>query len=82
MGKSILTFENEKKRFLRESFFVIAVLFPFSGDRNQTVLFTLDAFDEPWKGGNDPSEPEKHWGLFQVDRTPKPFMAKPIKLWK
>ncbi len=29
------------------------------------------SFDEPWKGSPDPLEPEKHWGLFNVDRTPK-----------
>jgi len=41
---------------------------------NTTVLF-FEAFDEPWKG--DPFEPlgaEKHWGLFNVDRTPKECM--------
>ena len=38
---------------------------------NITVFF-FEAFDEPWKG--DPNVPlgaEKHWGLFNVDRTPK-----------
>lgn len=38
---------------------------------NITVFF-FEAFDEPWKG--DPDKPfgaEKHWGLFNVDRTPK-----------
>jgi exo-beta-1,3-glucanase (GH17 family) len=38
---------------------------------NTTVIF-FEAFDEPWKGdGNDPLGAEKHWGLFNVDRTPK-----------
>jgi len=36
--------------------------------------FYFEAFDEPWKGGNDPNEAEKHWGLFRVDRTPKKAM--------
>lgn len=43
---------------------------------NQVTMFVFEAFDEPWKGGTDPIEPEKHWGLYRVDRTPKSFMAK------
>lgn len=35
------------------------------------VTFVFEAFDEPWKGSPEPMEPEKHWGLFKVDRTPK-----------
>lgn len=38
------------------------------------LTFVFEAFDEPWKGSDDPHEPEKHWGLFAVDRTPKPAM--------
>lgn len=38
------------------------------------LTFVFEAFDEPWKGSPDPNEPEKHWGLFYVDRTPKPVM--------
>ncbi|NOH02815.1 MAG: glycosyl hydrolase [Chloroflexi bacterium] len=38
------------------------------------LTFVFEAFDEPWKGSADPLEPEKHWGLFYVDRTPKPAM--------
>jgi hypothetical protein len=34
----------------------------------------FEAFDEPWKGSPDPMEPEKHWGLFTVDREPKKVM--------
>ena len=33
--------------------------------------FWFEAFDEPWKGGDDPREIEKHWGLYDVDRAPK-----------
>jgi exo-beta-1,3-glucanase (GH17 family) len=33
--------------------------------------FYFEAFDEPWKGGADPRDIEKHWGLYRVDRTPK-----------
>jgi exo-beta-1,3-glucanase (GH17 family) len=42
---------------------------------NNTTVFFFEAFDEPWKG--DPGNPlgaEKHWGLFNVDRTPKQVM--------
>ena len=38
------------------------------------LTFVFEAFDEPWKGSPDPLEPEKHWGLFYVDRTPKLVM--------
>ncbi len=37
----------------------------------QILTFLFEAFDEPWKGSDDPDEPEKHWGLYTVDRTPK-----------
>jgi exo-beta-1,3-glucanase (GH17 family) len=39
-----------------------------------TMIFVFEAFDEPWKGSPDPLEPEKHWGLFTVDRQPKRVM--------
>jgi exo-beta-1,3-glucanase (GH17 family) len=38
------------------------------------MVFVFEAFDEPWKGSPDPLEPEKHWGLFNVDRQPKRVM--------
>ena len=38
------------------------------------LTFIFEAFDEPWKGSNEPLEPEKHWGLFTVDRKPKKVM--------
>ena len=38
------------------------------------LTFVFEAFDEPWKGSNEPLEPEKHWGLFTVDRKPKLVM--------
>ena len=45
---------------------------------NMTVFF-FEAFDEPWKGGaGNPHGAEKHWGLFNVDRTPK-LAARRIK---
>ena len=39
------------------------------------LCFVFEAFDEPWKGSPDPMEPEKHWGLYTVDRQPKRVMA-------
>ena len=38
------------------------------------LTFVFEAFDEPWKGSPDPMEPEKHWGLFTLDRRPKMVM--------
>jgi exo-beta-1,3-glucanase (GH17 family) len=43
----------------------------WASELNMSVFF-FEAFDEPWKG--DPGNTlgaEKHWGLFNVDRTPK-----------
>ena len=40
----------------------------------KVLTFVFEAFDEPWKGSPDLLEPEKHWGLFNVDRTPKLVM--------
>jgi exo-beta-1,3-glucanase (GH17 family) len=40
-------------------------------ERQGVLTFVFEAFDEPWKGSPDPAEPEKHWGLFTVDRRPK-----------
>ena len=40
------------------------------------LTFVFEAFDEPWKGSPDPLEPEKHWGLFTVDRQPKQAMRR------
>ena len=39
---------------------------------NENILaFFFESFDESWKGSPEPLEPEKHWGLFKSDRTPK-----------
>lgn len=40
-------------------------------DQEQITTFVFEAFDEPWKGSPEPLEPEKHWGLYRVDRSPK-----------
>lgn len=42
-----------------------------------TTVFFFEAFDEPWKG--DPTTSltaEKHFGLFNVDRTPKKVLRR------
>lgn len=40
-------------------------------DEEEILTFVFEAFDESWKGSPEPLEPEKHWGLFKVDRKPK-----------
>lgn len=42
--------------------------------QEQVMTFVFEAFDENWKGSEEPMEPEKHWGLFTVDRKPKKVM--------
>jgi len=52
----------------------LAEMNAWAAETNTTVFF-FEAFDEPWKGDeNDPLGAEKHWGLFNVDRTPKQVM--------
>jgi exo-beta-1,3-glucanase (GH17 family) len=43
-------------------------------DKERILTFVFEAFDEPWKGSPEELEPEKHWGLFTVDRKPKKVM--------
>jgi exo-beta-1,3-glucanase (GH17 family) len=40
-------------------------------EENRVTTFWFEAFDENWKGGPHPDEVEKHWGVFEEDRTPK-----------
>lgn len=40
-------------------------------EKENIMTFFFEAFDESWKGSPEPLEPEKHWGLFKIDRTPK-----------
>ncbi len=44
--------------------------------KEEILTFVFEAFDESWKGSPEPMEPEKHWGLFKADRTPKLVMSK------
>ncbi|MCC5939964.1 MAG: glycosyl hydrolase [Balneolaceae bacterium] len=45
-------------------------------EEENILTFFFEAFDEPWKGSTEPLEPEKHWGIYKVDRTPKLVMRK------
>lgn len=40
-------------------------------EKNGILTFYFEAFDENWKGSPDRWEPEKHWGLYRADRSPK-----------
>lgn len=44
-------------------------------DEAEILTFVFEAFDEPWKGSPDPDEPEKHWGLFTLQRRPKAVLT-------
>lgn len=49
-------------------------LMSWSAEMNITTFF-FEAFDEPWKGNPDNMlGAEKHWGLFNENRTPKKVM--------
>jgi exo-beta-1,3-glucanase (GH17 family) len=37
----------------------------------QVTCFFFEAFDEFWKGSTGVDEPEKHWGFYFINRTPK-----------
>jgi exo-beta-1,3-glucanase (GH17 family) len=52
-----------QKRYLKE-------MNAWSEEEKITIFF-FEAFDEPWKGSNDPNEPEKHWGIYDVNRKKK-----------
>jgi len=44
--------------------------------KNKITMFVFEAFDEPWKGSANPDEPEKHWGIMDVQRRPKLYFSK------
>lgn len=51
-------------------------LMNWSKEMNITTFF-FEAFDEDWKGNPDnPLGAEKHWGLFNIDRSPKQVMIR------
>ena len=49
-------------------------------EEEQILTFVFEAFDESWKGSNEALEPEKHWGLFTVNRKPKKVMQDQFSL--
>ena len=50
------------------------------GRTHNTTVFFFEAFDEPWKGDpNNPLDMEKHWGLFNADRSPKQVFQETIE---
>ncbi len=59
--------EAEQQRFFRDYRRWV------TGER--IVSFWFEAFDENWKGSDDPREIEKHWGLYRADRSPKRAMT-------
>ena len=44
--------------------------------------FVFEAFDEAWKGSDDPLEPEKRWGLYTEARQPKRFASHARLPWE
>lgn len=62
MGENQTNEENQKK-YYEELWEWI--------DEEEIISYVFEAFDEPWKGGKNPIEAEKNWGLYKVDRTPK-----------
>lgn len=46
--------------------------------KENILSFYFEAFDESWKGSPEPLEPEKHWGLFDINRSAKPAVKKII----
>ena len=59
--------EENQKRYIEE----VTAWF----EEEQIIGFLFEAFDEPWKG-EDEESCERNWGLYYVDRTPKPVMRK------
>jgi exo-beta-1,3-glucanase (GH17 family) len=49
-------------------------------DKEKILTFVFEAFDEDWKGSPHPLEPEKHWGLYKIDRTPKLFIRESLNV--
>jgi exo-beta-1,3-glucanase (GH17 family) len=47
-------------------------------EEERILTFFFEAFDETWKGSPEILEPEKHWGLFKIDRSPKLVMKTEI----
>ena len=77
-GRGIETW-NATQEFQAEYY---SQLMDWSNEK-KILTFVFEAFDEPWKGSPDHEEPEKHWGLFTVDRKPKLVMQEIYEhLWE
>lgn len=61
---------NSKEATIKNQKMYIEELDSYAKDSNKLIFF-FEAFDEPWKGGENPLEPEKHWGVYDVDRNLK-----------
>lgn len=59
--------EENQKRYIEE----VNAWF----EEEKIIGFLFEAFDEPWKG-EDEASCERNWGLYYVDRTPKPAAGK------
>lgn len=59
--------EENQKRYIEE----VNAWF----EEEKIIGFLFEAFDEPWKG-EDEASCERNWGLYYVDRTPKPAARK------
>lgn len=51
-------------------------------ESNKVITLLFEAFDEPWKGGSEPNEVEKHWGVYNEDRTPKESFVRYLEFLK
>ena len=58
--------ETRQKKYYQD-------IYAWAGQMNITTFF-FEAFDEDWKGDNNPLGAEKHWGLYTVNRKPKLVM--------
>ena len=45
-------------------------------EQHGVPCFFFEAFDEFWKGSDNLDEPEKHWGYYYDDRSPKKVVLK------
>jgi exo-beta-1,3-glucanase (GH17 family) len=48
-------------------------------EKHQITCFFFEAFDESWKGSGQKNDPEKHWGYYFEDRTPKMIVRSKTK---
>ncbi|MGB1097413.1 MAG: hypothetical protein ACPG2Y_02315, partial [Acholeplasmataceae bacterium] len=43
------------------------------------LAYLFEAYDETWKGSDNKDEQEKHWGIFNENRTPKLWQKEKLK---